>query len=314
MIAYSFAINGNDGDIANDVAVDAGGNAFITGLTGSVDLPTSGWAAQPTHSPDRYADAFVLKLDARGTIVYLTYLGGNSSDNGNAIATDGAGNAYLTGRTNASNFPIFNAFQSVSGGTPYSDAFVTKLSPNGTFVYSTYLGGSHNDTGNGITLDREGAAYITGETYSHNFPTRSPFQSSNLGDADAFVTKLNAAGTDLIYSTYLGSPGFTHANGIAVDGANNAYVVGTDINPIHEVRNANALIFKLNSAGNAVLYSIYLGGSDNDFGSDIAVDSAGNAHVIGWTESTDFPTRNPVQASAGGSHEYLCHQVECSRE
>ena len=257
-------------------------------------------------------DAFVTKLSAAGsTLVYSTYLGGSNIDQGFGITADGTGNAYVTGRTRSTNFPTANALQPTFGGGafPY-DAFVTKLNAAGsTLLYSTYLGGSGDDSGFGIAVDSAGNAYVTGDTSSTNFPTANALQPTLGGTADAFVTKLNAAGSTLLYSTYLGGSSGDQGLGIAVDSAGNAYVTGgtnsTNFPTVNALQpttgdTADAFVTKLNAAGSTLLYSTYLGGSSGDQGYDIAVDSAGNAYVTGFTSSTNFPIANALQPTFGG--------------
>jgi hypothetical protein len=251
-------------------------------------------------------------------LIYSTYLGGSGQDWGHAIAVDSAGNAYVTGFTSSTDFPITpGAFQSACEGCSVDngDAFVSKLNPSGSaLVYSTYLGGS-GSYGLGIAVDSTGNAYVTGYTYSTDFPiTTGAFQTifgGASGDANAFVTKLNPTGSALVYSTYLGGT-YAGGNGIAVDSARNAYVTGfagkgfPTKNPLQAALaggiGLDAFVSKLNPEGSALVYSTYLGGSGQDVGSGIAVDTAGNAYVAGTTASTDFPTRNPLQPTCGGGN------------
>ena len=253
------------------------------------------------------------KLNATGTaLVYSTYLGGTSVENGNGIAVDAAGNAYVTGTTLSTDFPTTpGAYQTASGGG--EDAFVTKLNATGTaLVYSTYLGGSGSDDGLGIAVDAAGNAYATGQTASTNFPTTTgAYQTTFGGVEDAFVAKLNATGTALVYSTYLGGTGFDIGIGIAVDTAGSAYVTGvTESTDFPTTPGAfqtiygggeDAFVTKLNPTGTALVYSTYLGGSGLDGGNGIAVDAAGNAYVTGATGSPDFPTTpGAFQTTYGG--------------
>ena len=243
------------------------------------------------------------------TLSYSTYLGGSGSDVGNAIAVDSARNAYVTGATGSTDFPIASPFQAAIGGS--SDAFVTKLNATGSaLVYSTYLGGSSSDYGLGIAVDSAGNAYVVGDTDSTNFPTANPFQAAIGGSSDVFVTKLNATGSGLVYSTYLGGSGGDYGLGIAADSAGNAYVVGdtnsTNFPTASPFQAAiggsyDAFVTKLNATGLALVYSTYLGGNINDVAAGIAVDSAGNAYVTGYTASTNFPTASPFQAAIGGA-------------
>ncbi len=243
-------------------------------------------------------------------LLYSTYLGGSGYDQGNGIAVDGSGNAYVTGYTSSTDFSTTSPLQGSNAGG--EDAFVTKINVAGSaLVYSTYLGGSAYDLGNGIAVDGSGNTYVTGYTSSINFPLASPLQPSYGGNTDAFVAKLNAAGSALVYSSYLGGSGGDQGYGIAVDGSGNAYVTGytqsinfPTTNPLQPSiggGSSDAFVAKINAAGSARVYSTYLGGSSFDQGYGIAVDGSGNAYVTGFTYSTNFPTANPLQGSNGGN-------------
>ena len=328
---------GSGQDYGLGIAVDSSGNAYVTGYTSSTNFPTknafqaafTAVNCPPGSDPYPCFNAFVTKLNAAGSaLVYSTYLGGSGDDNGSGIAVDSSGNAYVTGYTHSTNFPTTaNAFQPAFGGGSIH-AFVTKLNAAGSaLVYSTYLGGSGGDYGQAIAVDASGNAYVTGQTFSANFPTtENAFQAAFAGGTcvsaasviypcgNAFVTKLNAAGSALVYSTYLGGSGGDSGSGIAVDSSGNAYVTGSTGSTNFPTANAfqaalatccgyeNAFVTKLNAAGSALVYSTYLGGSGGDWGSGIAVDSSGNAYVTGTTQSTNFPTLNAFQPAIG-SHE-----------
>ena len=244
------------------------------------------------------------------TLVYSTYLGGSGTDVAYGIAVDSAGHAYVTGYTSSANFPTESAFQGTSAGN--YDAFVTKLSPTGSaLVYSTYLGGNGIDIAKGIVVDSAGNAYVTGYTGSNNFPTKNPFQRARAGYYDAFVTKLSPTGSALVYSTYLGGSGGDFANGIVVDSAGNAYVTGQTSSTNFPTKNpfqgastggSDAFVTKLSPTGSTLVYSTYLGGSGTDFANGIAVDSARNAYITGYTHSTNFPTKNPFQGVYPGGY------------
>jgi hypothetical protein len=233
---------------------------------------------------------------------YSTYLGGTGLDNGSGIAVNSSGNAYVTGYTTSTDFPTTaGAFQTTSPAD--YNAFVARLNATGTgLVYSTYLGGSGLDQSFAIAVNSSGEAYVTGETESTDFPTTpGAFQTTSRGGVggDAFVSKLNATGTALVYSTYLGGSGSEVGYGIAVDSSGDAYVTGyTDSSDFPITPGAfqttsaggpDVFVAKLNGSGTGLVYSTYLGGSGNDQGFGIAVDSAGNAYVTGAASSTDFP-------------------------
>ncbi|MFQ5481774.1 MAG: SBBP repeat-containing protein [Nitrospinaceae bacterium] len=243
---------------------------------------------------------------------YATFFGGMNTEIGASLTLDSGGNIYLAGQTQSTDLPTQNPLQGGFGGGA-SDAFVAKLNAQGdTLVYATYLGGSRLDEALAIGLDASGQAYVTGRTDSTDFPTRNPVQGSLKSKDDAFVAKLSADGSGLVFSTYLGGAGNDKANGLAVDAAGNVYVTGeTDSsnfptqNPFQgnlgngQGAKIDAFLTKLTPTGNALVYSTYLGGQDREQGFGVAVDSGGNAYVTGVTQSTDFPTQNPLQAVIG---------------
>ncbi len=312
VLLYSTYLGGNGRDGAGGIAVDSSGNAFVVGGTMSTNFPTTTGAYQTALAGS--ANVLVAKLNATGTaLLYSTYLGGTGSINsGRAIALDSNGNAYVTGLTNSTNFPTTTgAFQTTFSGISLTyDAFVTKLNPNGSaLVYSSFLGGTSasgdGDAGDGIAVDSSGSAYITGDAQSSNFPTTpGAFETSLVGTEVAFVTKVNATGSALDYSTFLGyAPtsgiAVTTGSSVAVDSSGDAFITGGTGSPIFPtspgayqtalVGSGNAYVTKLNATGTALLYSTYLG-TGSDAGQGIAVDSTGNAYVAGTTAQTDFPT------------------------
>jgi hypothetical protein len=325
VLIYSTYLGGSDNDQGRDIAVDTAGNAYVTGVTDSLNFPTT----SPIQPSNAGSDLFVTKINAAGSaLVYSTYLGGSDQESSHGIAVDSAGNAFVTGNTASNNFPTVNPIQLANGGGG-TDVFVTKINAAGSaLLYSTYLGGGDFDSGNDIAVDSAGNAYVTGDTASTNFPTANSIQPFyGGGPRDAFVTKFNAPGSALVYSTYLGgNGGFVNSSsenggGIAVDSAGNAYVTGltTSLNfpttsPIQPAIGGgiDSYVTKINAAGSAHVYSTYLGGGDDEIGGGIAVDSAGNACVAGATLSTNFPTANPIQPSNGGSSDAYVTKINAA--
>ena len=231
-VLFSTLIGGTNEDTGSSIAIDGSGNITIGGQTSSTNFPVVNPLRPNVTFNGNCATGFLTKLNpAVPSYTFSTYLGSGQCETVNSIATDSSGNIYATGRTFATDFPTANAFQPAlgsSGPFPKSDAFVTKLTPAGSFVYSTYLGGADEDVGFGIAADFFGNAYVTGFTSSTNFPTMNPIQASLVGTTtDVFVTKFNSTGSALVYSTYLGGSSFELARGIAVDSANNAYITGS---------------------------------------------------------------------------------------
>jgi hypothetical protein len=307
-LLYSTYLGGNGSDAGNGIAVDSSGRAYVAGQTTSTNFPVLN-ALQSTNSGQ--SDAFVSLLSASGNqLVYSTYLGGSGSDQGQAIAIDSADNAYVTGGTNSSNFPVAGALQSSFGGGG-EDAFVAKISSTGqALVYSTYLGGKGADVGSGIVLDASENVYVTGTTSSSNFPVVNAFQPSLNGSQDAFAAKLNASGNALIYSTYLGGSSIEVGSGIALDPSGNILVTGYTASTDFPVANAlqpneagsyDAFFTRISPSGTSLVESTYLGGSLSDIANSIALDQYGIVYLAGQTLSTDFPIQNAEQTMNNGS-------------
>ena len=227
MLTFSTYLGGQYGDQAFAVAVDPAGNAYVTGEVGSPDFPkTTG--ARPNHGLNTVTDVFVTKFKPNGQLAYSTFLGGSSDDHGTGIAVDSSGNAYITGWTSQStDYPTTaNAFQ--KNYKLRMDGFVTKLNSAGTgLVYSTYIGGTSDDMPAAIAVDSSGQAFIAGDTVSMDFPTKNPIQGGVANSMDdGFLTKFNATGSALIYSTYLRGTGRDAIHGLAVDRFGNAVVTG----------------------------------------------------------------------------------------
>jgi hypothetical protein len=230
-LVYSTYLGGSGDDQGYGIAVDGAGNAYVTGATASTDFPTAGSPLQPGSRG--FHPAFVAKLNPAGSaLVYSTFLGGpggpagTATNQGNGIAVDSAGDAYVIGTTTATDFPTANAMQPTFGGGA-SDAFVAKVNPSGSaLVYSTFLGGNGPNAGTAIAVDGLGDATVTGQTDANDFPTINAVQANLAFAFDAFVARLNAAGSALLYSTYLGGTRTDQGNAIALDNSGNAYVTG----------------------------------------------------------------------------------------
>lgn len=311
-LLFSTYLGGEAADRVGGMATDPLGDIYVSGLTFSTQFPTTPGALQTT--PRGLRDLFATKLRVDPpSLVYSTYLGGSDEDFGLNLAVDAAGAAYLTGRTLSTDYPITSAaFQRSFGGAGTGtqrtgDGFVTKINPSGSSLeYSTYLGGLSGDIPTAVAVDSTGAAYITGLTYSRNFPiTAGSFQPQHGGgDADNFVTKLAPEGDRLVFSTFLGGNNSEQANAIAVDALGNVHVSGTTSatdfpttsDALSRTRKGtnDAFVSILSPDGSQLLYSTYLGGTapsggpqDNNWA--IAVDSAGNTYTGGQTRSADFP-------------------------
>jgi hypothetical protein len=320
-LIYSTYLGGGGQDTATSIAIDSSGNACVAGFTYSTYFPVTASAFQSDYVGD--GDGFIAELSASGsTLIYASYIGGSGPDFVRGVAVDSSGNAYLTGSTYSTDFPVVNFLQ--IGNVGDADAFVARVSPSGAgLIYSTYLGGSKADFGQAIAVDdASGNVYVTGYTYSSDFPTQNAFQSSNAGGADVFVTELNAAGTGLIYSTYLGGSGQDRAFGMAIDAAGSVYLTGdTSSTDFPTTPNAAQLynhgqgdvfVSRLNPGGWGLVYSTLLGGSDTDQADAVAVDSSGNAYVTGFTRSADFPTVNPLQKILGIFGASSCEGTTCA--
>jgi hypothetical protein len=306
VVDYSTYLGGIGGEVAYAVAVEDE-FAYVTGYTGSYDFPaTPGAFGERFSGGAEYGDVFVAKLDQAGTgLIYATYLGGSGDEEGLDIAVRD-GYAYVTGGTRSSyDFPVTpGAFDTTynAGYGGYIDGFVTKLSPTGSsLVYSTYLGGSESDQGMGIAVDDEGRAHVTGSSTSFDFPTTPrAFDRTVEPPGDAFVVKLNPAGSRLLYSTALGGIDYDVGLDVAVDAAGEAYVSGfagflfpTTRGAYDETFNfggGDGFVTKLRRNGTGLVYSTYVGGAGSDDASDIAVDEVGSVYVAGNTQSKDFPT------------------------
>ncbi len=317
-LVYSTYLGGNSSDFGSGITLDSSGFVYVTGTTRSTDFPTSN-PFQAAFSG--IEDVFIAKLNVDGSMLeYSTYLGGNDSDVGSGISVDANGHAYVVGITDSTDFPTNDSFQATQAGN--GDAFLAKLSSSGNSLeYSTYLGGNYFDWAFSVAVDSGGYAYLTGRTSSTDFPTENPIQAALADEDDVFITKFSTDGTSLIYSTYLGGNDSDYGHDIVLDSSACAYITGytssTDFPVINYLQESNAgnydvFAAKLNSAGNSLEFSTYLGGSDSDEGNGIALDSSGYIYITGQTKSADFPTKYPIQASWGGSNDVLVMKLNSS--
>ncbi len=325
VLAFSTYLGGSGTDGANGVAVDAQGNVYVVGTAWSGNFPTQGPVQGALAGP---FDAFVTKLAPDGqSLVYSTYLGGDSADQATAIAVDASGVAYVAGATLSPNFPTANAYDATLGGDGTTfDAFVVRLAPNGaSLLSSTYLGGANHESASDIAIDSTGAVYVVGGTASADFPaTSGAFQTAYggavSGDAvgDAFVAKFVPSVASLAYATYLGGAMGDSAKGLAVGADGSVTVCGLvyanvnggaqfpTVNPIQSTLRGitDGFVSRLNASGSALVFSTHLGGTDVDSAEDVALGPDGSVYVVGTTRSEDFPTANPIQAELGGPFNY----------
>lgn len=320
--SYSTIVGGAGDETGVSIAIDDAGNAYISGKTTSIDFPPVN-AIQPAYGGGD-SDAFVSKIAPDGaSLVYSTYLGGSGTENlsgRTGIAVDSAGNAYATGDTQSTDFPLKDPLRSSKTGNESSlDAYVSKIDPTGAaFVYSTYAGGSEDDTGLGIAADSSGNAYVVGSTLSTTF-TGSASTRPSTGTTDAFVAKLNASGSALSYLTFIGGvTGDESANAIVVDASGNAYVTGAAGEGFQTVMSVqsyfaggeeDALVARLSPAG-TVNFSTYLGGDGGEAGLGIAVDSAGSIYVTGSTDSEEYLTRAPIREENAGETDLFVSKID----
>lgn len=306
-LVYSTFLGGGGYDQGFRIAVDASGNAYVIGNTDGGGFPTTAGAYDRTHNGGR--DAFITKLNPSGSnLLYSTFLGGNIGDFGRGIALDSSGNVYATGGTFSVDYPTTVGAYDVTHGQLEccngQDVFVTKLNAAGSaLVYSTFIGSIGLDSGSGIAVDSGGNAYVSGIAEISYPTTTGAYDTTLNGNRDAFVTKLNAIGSALVYSTLLGGSSSEEGiEDIVLDSSDNAYVIGfTQAGDYPTTAGAydttysggdDAFVSKLNAAGTHLLYSTFLGGSSNDQGKGIALDSDGNVYATGYTYSVNFPTTN----------------------
>ncbi|MDD8019584.1 MAG: SBBP repeat-containing protein [Acidobacteriota bacterium] len=322
ILIYSGYLGGLSNDRAMAVAVDSLGNSYITGWTGSMDFPTVIGPELVFNGPSPGTDAFVAKVNPSGQLVYCGYLGGGYNDGGTGIAVDSSGYAYICGYTFSPDFPVLVGPDTSYNGniTQFSDAFIAKLSPAGnTLIYSSYLGGAADDLAYAVAIDTSGRAYLVGTTKSSDFPAIVGPDKSYNGGEDVFVTRVAAAANTFEFSGFIGGSQNDTGCWLALDSSNNIYVTGyTNSTPGHKFPvkvgpklthsgGWDAFVAKVISSGSSLIYCGYIGGTGDDYGTGIAVDSAGCAYVTGTTlSSSGFPASGgPDTTYNGGGDAYL---------
>jgi hypothetical protein len=316
LLTLSSYLGGDGFDTVSDVAANAGGDIYASGLTKSSDFPGGEGAVKDFA-------VFVSRVDGddRG-VLFTTILDGEEFDSGISIAVDDLGAAYVTGETLSRDFPVLHAFQPEFHPCPIAcldvDAFVTKLDASGAIVFSTFLGGRFEETGFAIAVDAGRRPYVAGVTFSNNFPLKNELQDAGLfSDSNAFLTVFAADGQSLVYSTQLGKGGLDHADAVAVDRAGNAYLAGDTDSKNFPVKGPfqsslqggqDAWVAKINPASSgaaSLVYATYLGGEGADVAHDIAVDADGQAHVTGFTDSRSFPLVAPFDSTIVGQEVFV---------
>jgi hypothetical protein len=307
VILFSTYFGGNGDDTSSGVAVDSGGNIYVSGSTSSTNFPGAPIGPPFTGTGQ---DAYVAKFTPAGSLVFATYIGGtNDKAFGNGLAIDPNDNIYLVGSTTSTDFPTKNPLQASYGGD--TDAFVAEFSSAGNaLIYSTYLGGPALDYASGVAVDQSGNAYVCGATGSTNFPLVNPAQPVYGGGAlDGFATLISAGGSSIIYSTFLGGSEPEFTNGIVIDPFENAYIFGDTasvdfpivnaIQPVYGGGSADGWLVRLSPSG-AFVYSTYIGGNSGDSIRGGGFDSENNLIIAGDTASTNFPVLNAIQPVYGG--------------
>ena len=308
IVIFSTYLGGNRDDQINAMAIGPDGSVLVTGTMKSTNFPRRLGLTNSTDAGGSF-DTFVVKLNSSGTgIEFTTVIGGNRDDIAQAIALDSSGNIYVAGTTNSTDLPVSaTAYQKTNSGGFSNDnglfrgdAFLFKLDPTGaTILFATYLGGSLGETVTSLLLDKDQNPVITGSTLSGNFPiTANAYQRAAGGNGDGFISKFNATGSDLVYSSYLGGSGVDTVSAIAQDKNGNFYVTGATSSPNFPIStNAPQKVLKGNndifatkfSATWALVYSTLYGGSGSDVGTSIAVDANGLAWITGTTTNSSFP-------------------------
>lgn len=309
-IEFATYLGGNAADVAQDIDIDASGSPYITGYLESPQYPVLDPFMQVSGSA---YDVFVAKFSPQGNrVAYYTYLGGSFIDAGTSIRVDPAGNAYVGGFTASPDFSTLRPAQPAFGGG-FENAFIAKLNPQGRLIYATYLGGNNQERVHGLAVDAAGQVYLSGFTWSKNFPVVNAVQPRMSGQPDAFVAKLSAQGDRFLFATYLGGSAADYGQGLALDRSGNILVVGSTESPDFPVRSAlqsrlmgnggfpnNGFLVRLRNDGGEMMSSTYLLGRANGGMRHVATDSTGSVIAQGSVRDPDAPVINALQSTFGG--------------
>jgi hypothetical protein len=305
-VAYLTQLGGAKWDAIQGIIADESGNIYAVGTTYSMDFPIDSNGFQSKFGGK--SDAFVLKIDPKGAIIWSTFLGGKEDEDGRGITLDKNGNIHIIGRTASSNFPTTNgALQSkLAGGI---DAFITTLDTNGNMLSSTYLGGSGDDIGFAIKVAKTGQLYAAGTSSSQDFPVKNALQAKNKGQEDAFLAVMDIEKSTIEFASYIGGQDSERLYSIDLDAAGDIFMMGftsssdypttqgafqSEIGGVRDV-----FVTKINPKKRKLIYSTYLGGTKDDRPKNMVVNK-GTAIVIGFTESNDFPTHNQTTTKVSG--------------
>jgi hypothetical protein len=305
-LLFATFLGGTGTDTPAGILLSPLGNIFIVGSTTSNNFPTTPGVLQPNYAGNQ--DAFLTEMEPDGSaLIYSTYIGGTGTDFGTAAALDDAGNAYVAGSTRSTDFPARNPIQ--PGNVGQYDAFLIEVSPTGTLVYSTYLGGALNDYGTGVAVDNSGNVIVSGYTYSSDFPTQDALQSALSGGSDVFVTKFTPGSSTLLFSTYLGGTAVDRSTGMVVDANGSIYLTGdTQSSDFPVTANAyqsalagvdNVFLTKLDSTGSVRVFSTLFGGGATDQATALTRDAAGGIYITGFTQSNNLPLLDSFQNILG---------------
>lgn len=306
-VRYLAHLGGSKWDAVQGLVTDTEGNLYAVGTTYSDDFPVNTDSLQPNFGGE--SDAFVVKLNPKGKVIWSTFLGGNNNEDGRGIIIDKQGNVHVIGRTESENFPVTEGVlqSKLAGGV---DAFITTFDTNGKMISSTFLGGTNDDIGYSIALDNNDALYVAGTTNSINFPLKNAIQDKNQGENDIFLAVMDMSKKELEFSSYFGGTKEDKLYNVALDSLGNTFIMGMTFSSDFPTTQRSfqsdfggirdAFVTKLNLKERSIIYSTYLGGDKEDTPRNLAVNKKGYAYVVGITLSDNFPTKNLQKTQVRG--------------